>query len=162
MFVGFVLSPFLGKKLAKDPAWRALVPEWYDFTIKQEKGMTREEFQEMFINMQKELHGRAIRGEFTPENLEKIDWKKEGEDSLSAAVFPASGADTSIVMSQGWDKIHPLDEDDEDEQDDEEQMTKKEESVEKEVGEIASSQEQKEVKASGEEKRSSSEEEVHN
>ncbi len=108
MLVAFVISPILGKKLATDPTWRAYLPLWYDFTVKQEKGMTREEFQDMFIELQRELHERTIRGDFTPENLKKIDWKKEGEEILLSADIRAEAS------KQGWDKVHPLnDEDDE-------------------------------------------------
>ena len=101
--------------------------------------MTREEFQEMFISMQKELHERAIRGDFTPQNLEKIDWKKEG-DSSSAIVTSASSAaePLTIATKQGWDKIHPLDEgDDGDEEDSEESVVFMEGSEEQEAVEMA-------------------------
>jgi hypothetical protein len=105
MLVAFVISPMLGKKLATDPSWRAYLPSWYDFTVKQEKGMTREEFQDMFIEMHKELHERAIRGDFTPDNLEKIDWKKEGGRERLSAKMHAEAA------KQGWDKFHPFSDD---------------------------------------------------
>lgn len=107
MFVGFVLSPFLGKKLATDPSYRTMLPKWYDFTVTQEKGTTREEFQDMFIELQKELHERAIRGEFSPENLKKIDWHEEATVSSSS-----STTDASLAAKQGWDKVHPLDDED--------------------------------------------------
>mmetsp|Transcript_14793 Transcript_14793/g.21119 ORF Transcript_14793/g.21119 Transcript_14793/m.21119 type:complete len:125 (+) Transcript_14793:277-651(+) len=113
MFVGFVLSPFLGKKLATDPSYRTMLPKWYDFTVTQEKGTTREEFQEMFIELQKELHERAIRGEFSPENWKKIDWYEE------ATVSSSSTAAASLAAEQGWDKVHPLDDEDLSEESDE-------------------------------------------
>lgn len=57
--------------------------------------MSREEFHQSLMKAQKELHERAIRGDFEPEKLKKMDIKAEVEN--------------------GWDRIHPgSDDDDED------------------------------------------------
>jgi hypothetical protein len=113
MLAGLVLSPFLGRKLALDPPdW---VPEWYNFRVPQEKGMTSREFQDMFIEMQQELHERAIKGEFHPDNMNKIDWSKE--DHAGANKTPMTADDRmqrdlerKLAQRHGWDKMQPLDE----------------------------------------------------
>eukprot|EP00591_Stephanopyxis_turris_P001395 CAMPEP_0195507254 /NCGR_PEP_ID=MMETSP0794_2-20130614/740_1 /TAXON_ID=515487 /ORGANISM="Stephanopyxis turris, Strain CCMP 815" /LENGTH=183 /DNA_ID=CAMNT_0040633877 /DNA_START=210 /DNA_END=761 /DNA_ORIENTATION=- len=109
LFAVFVASPFLGKKIAQDPEFRKYVPAWYDFTLKKnQKGMTKEEFHDMFIEVQKEMHERAIKGEFTDDKLAKMDWKKEkiGGNDVSAQ-----------ALEQGWGKLHPLDDEEEYEDD---------------------------------------------
>merc|ERR1712154_107157 len=64
----FLITPFLGKRIASDDEFRSkFIPKWYDFTIeKPEYAWTRRELHEQYIKLQKEMHERAIAGEFSP------------------------------------------------------------------------------------------------
>lgn len=102
---GFVLTPFLGKKIAKDPEFRARIslPSWYDFSLaKPESAWTRAELHEQIVQVQKDLHERAIQGEFTPEKLQAMRRK-----------FQATGDDAE-ADARGWSNLHPGLDDDED------------------------------------------------
>ena len=70
----FVASPFIGHKIASDDEFRQKwIPKWYDYTLeKRESEFTREEMHEQILILQKQLHERAIAGDFTPEKLEKM------------------------------------------------------------------------------------------
>jgi hypothetical protein len=114
----FVAMPFVGKKIATDDEFRQKwVPAWYDFTVpKPENPWTREELHEQMLAVQKDVHERAIAGEFTPEKLQAL------QNSLlsPAAAYPHRvGLDRSQVPAE-WDRIHPGLEDNEkvDESDD--------------------------------------------
>jgi len=74
----------LGRKIALDDDFRGkYVPSWYDFSIKKPKSeFTRDERHESLVNMQIDLHQRAIRGEFTPERLEQMRQRFAGIDDL--------------------------------------------------------------------------------
>ena len=86
MLCAFILTPFLGRKIAYDEEFRAnYVPSWFDYTVdKPTSEWTREELHEQIVLLQQQLHQRAIRGEFTPEKLEEIrrnlDRKPEQEE----------------------------------------------------------------------------------
>ena len=110
LLTALVLSPFLGKKLAQDPPdW---LPSWYDFRVPHEEGMTRKQLQDMFIEMQVELHDRARKGEFS--DLEKIDWKSEGQDKpVTADEKIKRDLERKLAKMHGWDKIQPLDDEEE-------------------------------------------------
>jgi len=100
-FATFVITPFLGKKIATDEAFRkAMVPSWYDFSISRPKSAwTRQEFHEQLIEVQHTLHERAIRGEFSPDKIEEMRRHFDGVDPDED--------------EHGWGKLHPgLDEDD--------------------------------------------------
>jgi len=102
----FVITPFLGKKIAQDDAFRnAVIPSWYDFSISSPKSAwTRAELHEQVTNIQHDLHERAIRGEFSPDKMDEMRRHFEGVDPDSD--------------EHGWGKIHPgLDEDDDIEDD---------------------------------------------
>lgn len=61
---GFVTTPSLGRKMARDDEFRQKwVPSWYDLTVqKPEFAWTRKELHEHAVAAEKELHERAIRG----------------------------------------------------------------------------------------------------
>jgi hypothetical protein len=104
--VTFVCSPFLGRRIAQDEEFRkSFIPSWYDFTLtKPEHAWTRQELHEQMVELQRELHERAIRGDFTPEKLDEMRRHFEGVDPKE---------DT-----HGWGKLHPGVDDDEDLEDD--------------------------------------------
>jgi hypothetical protein len=98
----FILTPFLGKKIATDEGFRKLVPSWYDFSLsKPESAWTRAELHEQLVEVQRDLHERAIRGEFSPEKLEHM-----------RRHFAGVNPDDEDV--NGWGKLHPGVDDDED------------------------------------------------
>lgn len=70
----YLLTPLLGKKIAKDEEFRnKYIPNWYNFTIpKPQNAWTRQELHEQLVSSQRTLHERAIAGEFTPENIEHM------------------------------------------------------------------------------------------
>ena len=73
IFLGFVAAPVLGKKLAeRDSKVLSWIP-WGDFTVnKHYKGITefhtKEDIHRSLVSYQKEMHARAIRGEFTSDS----------------------------------------------------------------------------------------------
>lgn len=99
----FITMPFVGKKIATDDEFREKwVPSWYDFTVKKpENPWTREELHEQMLQVQKDIHERAIAGEFTPEKLEELQ-----NSLISPAYRHREGLDRSKVPKE-WDKIHP-------------------------------------------------------
>ncbi|KAL7485697.1 hypothetical protein ACHAW6_011295, partial [Cyclotella cf. meneghiniana] len=70
----FILTPFLGRKIAYDEEFRTkYIPKWFDYTLNKPKNAwTKEELHEQVLMLQKQLHERAIRGEFTPEKLDEM------------------------------------------------------------------------------------------
>ena len=70
----FILSPFLGRKIAYDEEFKNnYIPNWFDFTLNKPKNAwTKEELHEQIVQLQKQLHERVIRGEFTPEKLDEM------------------------------------------------------------------------------------------
>ena len=101
----FLITPLLGRKIALDEDFRKkYVPSWYDFTIeKPEYAWTREELHEQYIQLQRDMHQRAIDGEFTPENLDKMRRHFAGVDPEEDI--------------HGWGKLHPGVDEDEDVED---------------------------------------------
>eukprot|EP00543_Licmophora_paradoxa_P006119 CAMPEP_0202443700 /NCGR_PEP_ID=MMETSP1360-20130828/2887_1 /ASSEMBLY_ACC=CAM_ASM_000848 /TAXON_ID=515479 /ORGANISM="Licmophora paradoxa, Strain CCMP2313" /LENGTH=158 /DNA_ID=CAMNT_0049059443 /DNA_START=114 /DNA_END=590 /DNA_ORIENTATION=+ len=101
----FVMTPFLGHRIATDEDFRKrLVPSWYDFSIEKPKSAwTRAELHEQLVQVQSDLHERAIRGEFTPEKLEEMRRHFDGVDPKND--------------KHGWGKLHPGVDDDEDVED---------------------------------------------
>lgn len=108
--VGFAASPFLGKKIATDKEFREkYIPAWYDFTIKRPTSeMTREEVHEQILQLQKEIRGRAIAGDFSDEKIAKMRRYMDGLDPDNNKEFnPAND-------EHAWSKLHPGVSDDED------------------------------------------------
>jgi len=72
MLCTFIVTPFLGRKIALDEEFKKkYVPEWYDFSVEKPKSAwTKEELHQQVMTIQRQLHERAIAGEFTPEKLE--------------------------------------------------------------------------------------------
>lgn len=96
----FVTAAMLGKKIAQDEQFRAkYVPAWYDFTVDKPKGWTRDELHEQMVQVQRELHERAIRGEFTREKLEEMRRHAYGANPEED--------------EHGWSQLHPGVDDDE-------------------------------------------------
>lgn len=102
MFIAFIATPFLGKKLATDEEFRKLVPSWYfdSYRMKIPERPDRKTLHEQLIEMQKDLHERAIRGEFTKEKRDKMVFTGDYKDD-----------------PYGWSKIHPGVDDDDDDDD---------------------------------------------
>jgi len=102
----FIGMPFLGRKIARDDAFRERwVPAWYDYTVqKPERPWTREELHEQRVQVYKILHERAIAGEFAPEKLEEMKSKlqEQGGESTDGK----SGANRSTTP-QAWDTFQP-------------------------------------------------------
>ena len=70
----FLITPFLGRIIAYDEEFKnKYIPEWYDYTIEKPKSAwTREELHQQVMLLRRELHERAIAGEFTPEKLDDM------------------------------------------------------------------------------------------
>lgn len=105
MFLAFVMTPYLGKRLARDAEFRDKIPSWYtnSYRIEQPRpSKSREERHQELVAMQKDLHERAIRGEFTEENLKKMQLLGPDEPN-------------------GWARIHPGEDEDDDDDDEEEE-----------------------------------------
>lgn len=107
----FTISPFLGKKIARDKEFREkYVPEWYDFTIKKPTSeMTREETHQQILQLQKEIRARAINGDFTDEKLAKMRRYMDGLDP-NKEFSPDND-------QHAWSKLHPGVDDDEEVED---------------------------------------------
>lgn len=99
--VGFILSPFLGKKIAQDKEFREkYIPAWYDFTIKRPTSeMTREQVHEQILQLQKEIRARAIAGDFTDAKITKMRRSMDGAEEH--ADFNPNNDE------HAWSKIHP-------------------------------------------------------
>jgi hypothetical protein len=105
--VAFIATPFLGRKIAQDQDFREKwIPSWYNFNVeKPAQAWTRQELHEQMVEVQRELHERAIRGDFTNEKLEEMRRHLHGVDPEDD--------------EHGWGKIHPGVDDDEDIEEDE-------------------------------------------
>jgi len=127
-----VLSPLLGRKIATNPpAW---LPAWYDFRQPQEKGISREEFENKIIEKLERLHARAIRGEFHPDKLDEIDWSLEdisggtrevNEGPVIAATHEERirrEHELKLAQKHGWDKLDPMPEEDTEDEDEYEEI----------------------------------------
>uniref|UniRef100_A0A7S2VYU2 Uncharacterized protein n=1 Tax=Eucampia antarctica TaxID=49252 RepID=A0A7S2VYU2_9STRA len=104
--VAFLSTPFIGKRIAQDEKFREkYIPKWYDYTLeKPDYAWTRAELHEQLVQLQRELHERAIAGDFSPDKL-------DGMRRHFAGVDPKNDP-------HGWGKLHPGVEDDEDIEDD--------------------------------------------
>eukprot|EP00569_Conticribra_weissflogii_P006400 CAMPEP_0171327678 /NCGR_PEP_ID=MMETSP0878-20121228/175_1 /TAXON_ID=67004 /ORGANISM="Thalassiosira weissflogii, Strain CCMP1336" /LENGTH=163 /DNA_ID=CAMNT_0011827469 /DNA_START=331 /DNA_END=822 /DNA_ORIENTATION=- len=105
----FLLTPFIGRKIAYDEEFRTkYIPKWYDYTLeKPANAWTKEELHEQIVMLQKQLHERAIRGEFTPEKLDEMR-RNFGEGTKPAVEEKYAH----------FAKLHPGVDDDEDLEDD--------------------------------------------
>lgn len=74
LLCSFIITPFLGRKIALDEEFKQkYIPDWYDYSIERPKNAwTKEELHQQVMILQKQLHERAIAGEFTPEKLEEM------------------------------------------------------------------------------------------
>ena len=108
---GFFATPFLGKKIAQDDEFRKKwIPSWYDFTVKKpENPWTREELHQQMLEVQRELHERAIAGDFAPDKLQEINRKMQKNIDMPHR----RGMDRSNIP-EAWNRIHPGLDDDED------------------------------------------------
>lgn len=94
----FLAMPFWGRLIARDKEFRQkYIPSWYDYTVKQEEGLTREQIHENILRAQLELRRRAIAGEFAPDKLEALKKKLEAVDA----------DEDEEVDTSHWDKLHP-------------------------------------------------------
>ena len=110
----FIASPILGKKIAQDEEFREkYIPAWYDFRVKApESAWTRQELHEQLVDVEKDMRERAIRGEFTPENLEELKRSMQPRSDLTEE-------DKMYAEKYGWGRIHPgVDPDDDYDDDD--------------------------------------------
>jgi hypothetical protein len=110
--VAFMATPFLGKRIAQDDEFRLkYVPSWYDFTVKKpENAWTREELHEQMLQVQHDVHRRAIAGEFTPEKLRELQEAMQSPLGSSVGMESAyprrQGTDESRIPKE-WDMVHP-------------------------------------------------------
>merc|ERR1712127_206302 len=74
LLCSFIITPFIGRKIAYDEEFKEkYIPKWYDYTLEKPKNAwTKEELHHQVMLLQKQLHERAIAGEFTPEKLEEM------------------------------------------------------------------------------------------
>eukprot|EP00553_Chaetoceros_curvisetus_P007866 CAMPEP_0204615868 /NCGR_PEP_ID=MMETSP0717-20131115/3249_1 /ASSEMBLY_ACC=CAM_ASM_000666 /TAXON_ID=230516 /ORGANISM="Chaetoceros curvisetus" /LENGTH=180 /DNA_ID=CAMNT_0051628909 /DNA_START=70 /DNA_END=612 /DNA_ORIENTATION=+ len=106
----FLITPFLGRRIAYDEEFRnKYIPKWYDYSIeKPDYAYTRKDLHDQMIQVQNELHERAVNGDFSPEKLEAMRRQfhnKEGSLSEQGKMM-------------GWDQLHPGVDDDEELEDD--------------------------------------------
>jgi hypothetical protein len=101
-YFSHLLHQFFKQKIATDDEFREkYIPKFYDYSIeKPDYAWTRAELHEQMVQLQMDLHKRAINGEFTPEKLEEMRRHFDG-------VNPEKD-------EHGWGKIHPGVDDDED------------------------------------------------
>lgn len=112
--VAFMSTPFLGKKIARDEEFRKkYIPEWYDYTVKRpENPWTRDELHEQMLQVQHDIHNRAIAGEFTPEKLKELQDAMQSPNSSSSVALDElyhphrHGIDRSKIRKE-WDMVHP-------------------------------------------------------
>lgn len=122
IFCGFVAAPFIGKKLAQQDAKVLQWVPWADFTVSKhfKTGVhvnTKEDFHRSMIDYQREMHQRAINGEFADgDATKKIGTNTDVNATDAAAV------ENSVYwrpnLSDG--PRDPGDDDDEDDEGDEE------------------------------------------
>ncbi len=112
--IAFIATPFIGKRIAQDDEFREkYVPSWYDFTVKRpEKAWTRDELHEQMLQVQHDIHTRAIAGEFTPEKLKELQDSMQSPNSSSSLAIDERyhphrhGIDRSKIPKE-WDMVHP-------------------------------------------------------
>ena len=110
----FIVSPWLGKKIAQDEEFRnKYVPSWYpDFRVKTpDSAWTRQELHQQIVQVETDMRERAIRGDFTPDKLEVMKGQMEPRSDLSEQ-------DVAMAEKYGWGRLHPgVDPDDFDDDD---------------------------------------------
>jgi hypothetical protein len=112
--IAFMSTPFIGKKIAQDEEFRKkYVPSWYDYTVKRpENAWTRDELHEQMLQVQHDIHTRAIAGEFTPEKLKELQDAMQSPNSSSSVALDElyhphrHGIDRSKIPKE-WDMVHP-------------------------------------------------------
>jgi hypothetical protein len=109
----FMSMPFLGKRIAQDDEFRnKYIPGWYDFTVKKpDHAWTRDELHEQMLQVQHDIHTRAIAGEFTPEKLQQLQNAMQSPAGPSVEqmnnLYPhRQGVDRSRIPKE-WDMVHP-------------------------------------------------------
>jgi hypothetical protein len=113
--IAFMSMPFLGKKIATDDEFRKrYVPSWYDYTVpKPDKAWTRQELHEQMLDVQRTLHERAIAGEFTPENIERMRQQSTllsstSNSSISDSVDSSTvSTNNNINTGKSFDHLYP-------------------------------------------------------
>ena len=112
--VAFMSTPFIGKRIAQDEEFRKkYIPSWYDYTVKRpENAWTRDELHEQMLQVQHDIHTRAIAGEFTPEKLKELQDAMQSPNSSSSIALDEmyhphrQGIDRSKIPKE-WDMVHP-------------------------------------------------------
>jgi hypothetical protein len=112
--IAFIATPFIGKRIAQDDEFREkYIPSWYDFTVKKpDKAWTRDELHEQMLQVQHDIHTRAIAGEFTPEKLKELQDAMQSPNSSSSIALDERyhphrhGIDRSKIPKE-WDMVHP-------------------------------------------------------
>jgi len=113
--VAFTATPFLGRKIAQDEEFREkYIPSWYDYTIKKERGWTRDEINAQMMQVEMNVRRRAAAGEFAPEKLQALQKRLENDGGgvnqdllASLQAKDASDEDIGKIRSQLWDKPNP-------------------------------------------------------
>jgi len=113
--VAFLSTPFLGRKIAQDKEFRdKYIPSWYNYTVTQERGWTRDEINAQMMQVELEVRRRAAAGEFSPEKLERLqkrlqDSGNESEDGLLEIAQKAEQGtqEFSKLRQQVWDQPNP-------------------------------------------------------
>uniref|UniRef100_A0A7S2NV69 Uncharacterized protein n=1 Tax=Leptocylindrus danicus TaxID=163516 RepID=A0A7S2NV69_9STRA len=87
IFGGFIAAPFVGKKLAQQDAQVLQWVPWADFTVSKHLKSsghvnTKEDLHRSMIEYQREMHERAINGEFADDAPKKKDADKDVERSV--------------------------------------------------------------------------------
>jgi hypothetical protein len=102
----FIATPFLGRRIARDDEFRERwIPKWYDYTVqKPENSWTRDELHEQFLMVQMHLRERAIKGDFAPEKLDKLQSHLEAQDQQKGEESAPSGKSRQLKV---WDTFAP-------------------------------------------------------
>mmetsp|Transcript_17634 Transcript_17634/g.48040 ORF Transcript_17634/g.48040 Transcript_17634/m.48040 type:complete len:215 (-) Transcript_17634:1358-2002(-) len=112
----FLATPFVGRKIAEDEEFRnKWIPSWYDYTIKPERGWTRDEINSQMMQIEMDVRRRAAAGEFNPEKLEALQKRLEeserfkgGEDLLEKLHDGSESKDSKTeIRAQVWDLPNP-------------------------------------------------------
>lgn len=114
--VAFLSTPFIGRKIADDDEFREKwIPSWYNFTIKKERGWTRDEINEQMMQVELDVRRRALAGEFSPEKLEKLKKRLEAsnnldedEDLIEAVQKAKKGSESfEELRHRAWEQPNP-------------------------------------------------------
>lgn len=115
--IAFMSMPILGKKIAKDDEFRKkYIPKWYDYTVtKPNNPWTRQELHEQMIQVQNDLHQRAIAGEFHENNIKQmrnsgkliLNSTTDNDGEEGKQVVEESAKSINSMYKKEWDRIHP-------------------------------------------------------